>query len=199
MKARVLVVDNYDSFTFNLVQALRGLDADVIVRRNDAVAPADVDQLGATHLLVSPGPGRPEEAGASMAMIEELLGRLPILGVCLGHQALCRVLGAKVVRGSAVVHGKASRIFHDGRGLLRGLRNPFEAGRYHSLCVEESSLPAELEVSAWEATGVVLAVRHTRFAADGLQFHPESVLTPLGETLLKNFLSTRRAPLEVKT
>ncbi len=197
MSARILLIDNYDSFTFNLVQALRGLGAEVFVRRNDEIDIAHALALAPTHLVISPGPGTPERAGVSMHLIEAYLERLPLLGVCLGHQALAAVLGGRVQRAASPVHGKSSRTFHDGRRLFRGLPNPFEAARYHSLCVAEEGLPAELEISAWSMEGEILGIRHRRFPAEGVQFHPESVLTPKGERMLASFLELIPARPEV--
>jgi len=188
MGARILLIDNYDSFTYNLVQAFRVLGAEVDVFRNDELEVAAAQDLAPTHLVVSPGPGTPERAGVSMAMIETFLGRVPILGVCLGHQALATVLGGKVKRSPHPTHGKASRVFHDNRTLYQGLPNPFEAGRYHSLCVEEEGLGAAAEISSYGAEGEVFGIRHRSLCAEGVQFHPESVLTPNGDRLLQNFL-----------
>ncbi|MCU0223591.1 MAG: aminodeoxychorismate/anthranilate synthase component II [Acidobacteria bacterium] len=188
MSARVLLIDNYDSFTYNLVQALALLGAEVTVRRNDRVAVDEALALGATHLVVSPGPGRPEQAGITMPLLERALGRLPLLGVCLGHQALAAVLGARVVAARELVHGKASPVYHDGRTLYQGLPNPFRGGRYHSLAVAEEGLPRELAVTAYTSDGEIMGLRHVGLAAEGVQFHPESVLTPDGERLLRNFL-----------
>ena len=185
---KLLLIDNYDSFTFNLVQAFRVLGAEVIVRRNDEIEVAEALTLGATHLVISPGPSTPERAGVSKAMIEAMLGRIPILGVCLGHQALAQVLGGKVERAPRPMHGKASRVYHDNQSLYLGLPNPFEAGRYHSLRVAEEGLGGDTEISAYGAEGDVFGIRHRRFRAEGVQFHPESVLTPHGDRLLKNFL-----------
>jgi len=184
----VLVIDNYDSFTYNLVQALSCLGAKVTVRRNDA---AGVDELlaeGPTHVVVSPGPGRPEDAGVSIPLIEAAAGRMPVLGVCLGHQALAAAFGARIGRAAALMHGKPSRVYHDGRGVYEGLPNPFTAGRYHSLSVGEESLPDELAISAYTSDGEIMGLRHREFCLEGVQFHPESVLTPEGERLLRNFL-----------
>ncbi len=194
MSARVLLIDNYDSFTYNLVQALALLGAEVTVRRNDRVAVDEALGLGATHLVVSPGPGRPEQAGITMPLLERALGRLPLLGVCLGHQALAAVLGARVVAARELVHGKASPVYHDGRTLYQGLANPFRAGRYHSLAVAEEGLPRELAVTAYTSDGEIMGLRHAGLAAEGVQFHPESVLTPDGERLLRNFLDLEPPP-----
>jgi len=185
---RVVLIDNYDSFTWNLVQAFAVTGAEVVVRRNDVVTVDDVEALEPTHLVISPGPGRPERAGISMAAIERFLGRVPVLGVCLGHQALAAVLGGRVVQAQTLMHGKSSPVYHDGRGLFQGLANPFEAGRYHSLAVAEEDLPRELAVSAYTSDGEIMGVRHRSLPADGVQFHPESVLTPEGDRLLRNFL-----------
>jgi anthranilate synthase/aminodeoxychorismate synthase-like glutamine amidotransferase len=183
---RVLLIDNYDSFTFNLVQALRALGAAVDVVRNDAITVAEARERDPTHVVVSPGPGRPEDAGVSMPVITAFLGRRPILGVCLGHQALGAVLGARVTRASRPVHGKPSAIHHDGRTVYAGLPDPFEAGRYHSLIVED--LPPVLEISSWTDDGETMGIRHRTLPAEGVQFHPESILTPDGQRLLANFL-----------
>jgi len=188
MNARVLLIDNYDSFTWNLAQAFLVMGAEVDVRRNDAIGPREARDLAPTHLVVSPGPGRAEAAGATVAIVETMLTRVPVLGVCLGHQALALVFGARVVAAKRLVHGKASPVYHDGRTLYAGLPNPFPAGRYHSLCVDDTSLPAELGVCAFTSEGEVMGIRHERVAAEGVQFHPESVLTPAGARLLANFL-----------
>jgi anthranilate synthase/aminodeoxychorismate synthase-like glutamine amidotransferase len=204
VNARVLLVDNKDSFTFNLVQALRGLGAEVLVARNDALDLAGAEALAPTHLVLSPGPGRPERAGVTPSLLAAFLERLPILGVCLGHQALGQLFGGRVVRAQRAVHGQSSRVYHDGRGCLRGLPNPFEAGRYHSLCVAEAGLARELEISAWTAEGEVMGLRHRQLPVEGVQFHPESVLTPRGTRVLANFLAQAatsalsREPAEVR-
>jgi anthranilate synthase/aminodeoxychorismate synthase-like glutamine amidotransferase len=184
----VLVIDNFDSFTYNLVQALAVLGAEVEVRRNDAVSVDGALVLAPTHLVVSPGPGRPEEAGVSIAVIAAMLPRIPVLGVCLGHQALATALGGRVGQAAQLVHGKASPVYHDGRTLYQGLPNPFQAGRYHSLAVSEEGLPAVLAVTSYTSDGEIMGVRHRALPAEGVQFHPESVLTPEGDRLLRNFL-----------
>lgn len=185
---RVLLIDNQDSFTYNLVQALRVLGAGVVVRRNDVVDAAGALACAPTHLVVSPGPGRPEGAGAMLSVLEALLPHVPVLGVCLGHQALGALLGARVVRAARPVHGQASPVYHDGRTLFQGLPNPFPAGRYHSLLVDEDGLPEELAVSAYTSEGEIMGLRHRTLPAEGVQFHPESVLSPDGSRLLRNFL-----------
>ena len=184
----VLVVDNYDSFTYNLVQALACLGAGVTVRRNDEVTVDAELALDATHLVVSPGPGRPEDAGVSIPLIEGAAARIPVLGVCLGHQALAAAFGATVSGAASLMHGKASAVYHDGRGVYEGLPNPFPAGRYHSLAVEEESLPTELRISSYTSDGEIMGIRHRELPLEGVQFHPESILTPEGDRLLRNFL-----------
>ncbi len=186
---RLLVIDNYDSFTFNLVQAYRSLGAAVVVARNDAITVAQALAQQPTHLLISPGPGRPEDGGVSMPLLAAALGRVPILGVCLGHQALAAVLGGRIVPAAALMHGKASRIEHDGAGLFAGISRPMKVGRYHSLAVEEASLPDCLQITARTADGEIMAMRHRSLPAAGVQFHPESVLTPEGLALMRNFIS----------
>jgi anthranilate synthase/aminodeoxychorismate synthase-like glutamine amidotransferase len=193
MRAHVLLIDNYDSFTWNLAQAFAGLDVLVDVRRNDTLGPKEAVDLAPTHLVVSPGPGRPEKAGATLAILEALIPRVPTLGVCLGHQALATVLGGRVVHAAEVVHGQASPVYHDGRTLYAGLANPFAAGRYHSLTVAEEGLPHELAVSAYTSAGEVMGLRHATLPVEGVQFHPESVLTPEGVRLLANFLELEAA------
>jgi anthranilate synthase/aminodeoxychorismate synthase-like glutamine amidotransferase len=182
----ILVIDNYDSFTYNLVHLLGETGADVVVRRNDAIDPDEAERLGPSHLVVSPGPGRPEGAGATLELVRRLVGLAPILGVCLGHQAIVEAFGGEVGRARTLVHGKASQVHHDGRGIFRGLPQDFEAGRYHSLAA--TRVPDALEVTATAPDGEVMAVRHRELRIDGVQFHPESVLTPSGRQLMRNFL-----------
>ena len=182
----ILVVDNYDSFTYNLVHLLGELGAEVIVRRNDAVDPDEAERLAPSHLVVSPGPGRPEAAGVMLELVRRFAGSTPILGVCLGHQAIVHAFGGEVAAARQLVHGKASPVHHDGRGIFRGLAQDFEAGRYHSLAA--TRIPDSLEVTATAPDGEVMAVRHPELRIDGLQFHPESVLTPAGPQLLRNVL-----------
>jgi anthranilate synthase/aminodeoxychorismate synthase-like glutamine amidotransferase len=187
---RLLLVDNYDSFTYNLVQAFLVLGADVRVHRNDRVTLEEARALAPTHLCISPGPGVPAEAGVSEDMIRAFAGRIPVLGVCLGHQALVEAYGGTIVRAERLMHGKTSRVFHDGRGILAAMPNPFEAGRYHSLLAERAAVPAALEVTAWTEEGEVMGVRHRSLALEGVQFHPESILTPEGPRLLAAFLES---------
>ncbi len=184
---KVLMIDNYDSFTYNLVHLFGELGAEVIVYRNDEIAPDEAEALEPTHLVVSPGPGRPENAGASIAILERLGPRIPTLGVCLGHQALVQLHGGTVGPARELVHGKATIVSHDGRGIFTGLPEDFLAGRYHSLAA--TSIPDVFEVSATSADGEVMAVRHRELRVDGVQFHPESVLTPVGRDIARNFLS----------
>ena len=189
MSTRVLVVDNYDSFVYNLVQYLGELGADPIVRRHDAVTLDEAAELAPDAVLVSPGPGRPKDAGVSVEMIRWAAGRIPVLGVCLGHQCIGVAWGARVKRSPQVMHGKTSQIHHDGTGLFSGLPSPLEATRYHSLIVEESSLPDELEVVATSDDGLIMGLRHRDLDVEGVQFHPESILTEDGHGLLSNFLA----------
>jgi anthranilate synthase/aminodeoxychorismate synthase-like glutamine amidotransferase len=186
----VLVIDNYDSFTYNLVQYLGELGAEVRVVRNDATTVDEVAGVGADRIVISPGPGRPEQAGVTMDVIRRLGPTVPIFGVCLGHQAIGAVFGASVVRAGVPMHGKTSTISHDGRGVFAGISGPFVASRYHSLVVAESGLPAELEVSARTAEdGTIMGLRHREWPVHGVQFHPESVLTGEGKSILRNFLN----------
>lgn len=187
-RRRVLMVDNYDSFTFNLVQYLGELGAEVSVRRNDAIDVAGARALAPDAIVISPGPCTPAQAGISLALILELGGQIPILGVCLGHQCIGAAYGGRVVRARRLMHGKTSPIEHDGRTIFAGLPNPFQAIRYHSLLVEAASLPDCLERSAWTAEGEVMGVRHKQLPVEGVQFHPESILTEHGRRLLANFL-----------
>jgi anthranilate synthase/aminodeoxychorismate synthase-like glutamine amidotransferase len=186
--ARVLVLDNYDSFVYNLVQYLGELGAEPLVYRHDECSLDDIVALGPDAVVISPGPGRPDDAGLSNAVIERFAGRRPVLGVCLGHQCIGQVFGGQVVRAPSVVHGKTSMIRHRGQGVLAGLPDPFEATRYHSLVVDRASLPPVLEVTAETDDGLVMALRHRELAVEGVQFHPESILTSVGRHLLANFL-----------
>jgi anthranilate synthase component 2 len=185
----VLVIDNYDSFTYNLVQYLGELGAEVRVMRNDAVSVAGVAGAKADRIVISPGPGRPEDAGITMEVIRQLGGSTPILGVCLGHQAIGAVFGGSVVRAGVPMHGKTSTIEHDGRGVFSGIKGPFEASRYHSLIVAEAGLPSDLEIAArTREDGNIMGLRHRTWPVHGVQFHPESILTGEGRTILRNFL-----------
>ena len=185
---RMLLIDNYDSFTYNLVQAFAAHGADVMVYRNDMISVEEGLTLKPTHLVISPGPGRPEDAGVSLDMIGAFAGVIPVLGVCLGHQSIVQQQGGEIVRAERLMHGKTSNIQHDGKTVFEGISQPFEVGRYHSLCAEIDSLPDTLEVTAETESGVIMGVRHKTLPIEGVQFHPESVLTPEGETLMTNFM-----------
>ena len=185
---RLLLIDNYDSFTYNLVQAFLVLGADVLVHRNDAITVEQARALQPTHLCISPGPGTPDDAGVSMQMIRAFAGEVPVLGVCLGHQSIVEVFGGRVVRAARLMHGKTSPVNHDARGVFAGAPQPLQVGRYHSLIAEPGSLPTVLEVTARTAEGEIMGVRHRDLAVEGVQFHPESVLTPDGDLLMGNFL-----------
>ena len=185
----LLMIDNYDSFTYNLVQYFGELGQDVRVIRNDEMTVAQIAALGAERLVLSPGPCSPNEAGVCLEVLEKLKGKLPILGVCLGHQAIGQAFGGKVVHAKTLMHGKVSRIHHEGKGVFAGLPSPYEATRYHSLAIERSSCPPELEITAWTEDGEIMGVRHRTLPLEGVQFHPESILTQHGHALLKNFLA----------
>ncbi|HLS87377.1 MAG TPA: aminodeoxychorismate/anthranilate synthase component II [Burkholderiales bacterium] len=191
MSARILMIDNYDSFTYNLVQYFGELGAQVEVHRNDEISVAGIRARAPTHLVVSPGPCTPDEAGVSLAAIEALAGSIPILGVCLGHQAIGQAFGARVVRAQQVMHGKNSSIRHDGAGVFAGLPEPFTATRYHSLVVERGSLPECLAVTAQSEDGEVMGLRHRDLPVEGVQFHPEALFTEHGHRLLENFIRSR--------
>ncbi len=199
LSGQVLVIDNYDSFTFNLVQYLRELGATVTVERNDAVSVAGIVRANPAAIVMSPGPRTPEEAGICVDVVRELGETVPMLGVCLGHQAIGVAYGATVVRAPAVVHGKVGPVHHGGAGVLRGLDDPFMATRYHSLVVAADSLPESLEATAWSDDGLIMAMRHRTFPVEGVQFHPESVGTPAGRALLSNFLATAGVAVGVGT
>jgi anthranilate synthase/aminodeoxychorismate synthase-like glutamine amidotransferase len=188
VSVRLLLIDNYDSFTYNLVQAFLVLGADVRVYRNDAITIDAAIALQPTHLCISPGPGTPQRAGVSMAMVRAFAGQVPVFGVCLGHQSIVEVFGGKVVRAGRLMHGKTSLIDHDERGVFDGIPAGCEVGRYHSLIAEPDSMPAELEVSARTPEGEIMGVRHRQLMVEGVQFHPESVLTPDGPSMMANFL-----------
>jgi anthranilate synthase/aminodeoxychorismate synthase-like glutamine amidotransferase len=189
VSARLLLIDNYDSFTYNLVQAFMVLGAEVIVHRNDALTIAAAAALEPTHLCISPGPGTPQQAGISIEMIRAFAGKIPVLGVCLGHQAIAEAFGGHIVRAPRLMHGKTSPIEHDRQGVYVGIPNPCEVGRYHSLIAERESLPAELRITARTVEGEIMGLRHLVLNLEGVQFHPESVLTPEGPAMMKNFLA----------
>jgi para-aminobenzoate synthetase component 2 len=188
VSARLLLIDNYDSFTYNLVQAFMVLGADVLVYRNDAISIDEARALAPTHLCISPGPGTPQRAGVSMEMVRAFAGQIPVFGVCLGHQSIVEVFGGKVLRAGRLMHGKTSLIDHDERGVFVDIPAGCEVGRYHSLIAEPDSMPAELEISARTAEGEIMGVRHRQLMVEGVQFHPESVLTPDGPAMMRNFL-----------
>lgn len=185
---RMLLIDNYDSFTYNLVQAFAAMGAEVMVYRNDEISVDEALQLEPTHLVISPGPGRPEDAGVSLDMIAAFADQMPVLGVCLGHQCLVQHFGGVIVRAGRLMHGKTSSAKHDGKTIFNGLPQPLEVGRYHSLCAEHESLPGVLELTAETERGEIMGVRHKDLPLEGVQFHPESVLTPEGDLLMANFL-----------
>jgi para-aminobenzoate synthetase component 2 len=189
----VLVIDNYDSFTYNLVQYLGELGADLTVKRNDEITVAEARALRPSHILVSPGPCSPKEAGISVEIIRQLAGEVPILGVCLGHQSIGYAFGGEIVRAKRLMHGKTSEVRHDGKGVFAGLPQPLRATRYHSLVIRRESLPKDLQVTATSEDGEIMGVRHKRFPLEGVQFHPESILTEGGHRLLRNFLRFRVA------
>ncbi len=189
MSTRLLLIDNYDSFTYNLVQAFMVLGAEVSVHRNDALSVEAAIALKPTHLCISPGPGTPQQAGTSIGMIRAFAGRIPVLGVCLGHQAIAEAFGGRVVRAPRLMHGKTSPIEHDGEGVYRGIPSPCEVGRYHSLIADRESLPGELRITARTAENEIMGMRHVSLNLEGVQFHPESVLTPDGPAMMKNFLA----------
>jgi len=188
----LLMIDNYDSFTYNLVQYLGELGETVRVVRNDEVTLDQIESMAPARIVISPGPCTPNEAGISLATIGRFAGRIPILGVCLGHQAIGQAFGGKVVHARTLMHGKVSRIHHSGKGVFAGLPSPYDATRYHSLAIERASCPAELEVTAWTDDGEIMGVRHRALAVEGVQFHPESILTEHGHALLRNFLNDKR-------
>ncbi|MBU2760617.1 anthranilate synthase component II [Acidithiobacillus sulfurivorans] len=184
----LLMIDNYDSFTYNLVQYFGELGAEVRVERNDAIDIARIAKLAPSHICISPGPCTPNEAGISIASIQHFAGKIPLLGVCLGHQAIGQAFGGKVIRADQVMHGKTSPIYHNGQGIFHDLPDPFPATRYHSLIVERDSLPESLEITAWTEAGEIMGLRHRALAVEGVQFHPESILSECGKTLLQHFL-----------
>ncbi len=194
----ILLLDNYDSFTWNLYQSMAGLGAEVEVRRNDALSVADVLSMQPAGIVLSPGPGRPADAGIQPELLKKLPDALPLLGVCLGHQGLVEASGGALERDPVPVHGKSSLVHHDGSALFQGVSNPFPAGRYHSLRAPRNGLPADLKLTAWTADGLVMAVQHVRLPRFGVQFHPESILTPQGERIVARFLALAGEPLAVR-
>ncbi|HZG16152.1 MAG TPA: aminodeoxychorismate/anthranilate synthase component II [Candidatus Bathyarchaeia archaeon] len=185
----IIMIDNYDSFTYNLVQYVGELGEELQVYRNDKISIPQIEQLAPDYLMISPGPCTPNEAGISMDVIRHFAGKIPILGVCLGHQSIGQVFGGQVIRAERLMHGKTSPVYHDGRTIFQDIPSPFTAARYHSLIVEESTLPDTLEITARTAEGEIMAVRHRQYAVEGVQFHPESIITQHGKLLLRNFLS----------
>jgi anthranilate synthase/aminodeoxychorismate synthase-like glutamine amidotransferase len=193
----ILMIDNYDSFTYNLVQYLREMAADVQVFRNDAITVAEIEQLAPSAIVISPGPGRPEDAGISCDVLRAFAGQIPILGVCLGHQAIGLVYGGTVVHAKQLMHGKVSEITCDGKGIFKGLDSrPFKAMRYHSLAIEKDTLPDCLEISATTGDGEIMGLRHTTLPVEGIQFHPESIMTPVGKRILRNFLKNSESRIQ---
>jgi len=190
---KILLIDNYDSFTYNLVQAFAAKGAEVLTIRNDAITVVEARAIEPTHLVISPGPGRPDDAGVSLEMIAAFAGSIPMLGVCLGHQCLVQHYGGEIIRAERLMHGKTSMVTHDGGSLFEGMSQPFEAGRYHSLCADATCLPAELAITAKTDRGEIMGVRHKTMQLEGVQFHPESVLTPEGDTLMANFIRQEKS------
>ena len=188
----ILMIDNYDSFTYNLVQFLGELGEELKIYRNDKITLEEIEALSPDHIVVSPGPCSPNEAGISLQVIEKFAGVIPILGVCLGHQSIAQAFGGKVIRADRLMHGKTSSVFHDGKTIFEGIPSPYKVNRYHSLIVERSSLPDCLEISAWTEEGEIMALRHKTLLVEGVQFHPESIITDYGKELLKNFIQLKR-------
>ena len=185
----IVMIDNYDSFTYNLVQYIEALGAQVLVFRNDVISPSEIEAIGPAGIVISPGPGRPESAGATLSVVKEYSGKIPILGVCLGHQAIAAAFGGEVVPAKKLMHGKTSTITSDGKALFQGMSKPFKAMRYHSLSVSKKNLPECFEISAQSEDGEIMGIRHEKHPTEGIQFHPESIMTPVGKRLLRNFLS----------
>ncbi|AND37718.1 aminodeoxychorismate/anthranilate synthase component II [Cytobacillus pseudoceanisediminis] len=194
----IYMIDNYDSFTYNLVQYLGELGEELVVKRNDETSISEIGSLQPKFLMISPGPCSPNEAGISLKAIEAFAGKIPVFGVCLGHQSIAQVFGGDVVQAERLMHGKTSEIFHDGKTIFKGLPNPFPATRYHSLIVKKETLPACLEVSAWTAEGEIMAIRHKELPLEGVQFHPESIMTTAGKELLQNFIQHYKALLQTE-
>jgi para-aminobenzoate synthetase component 2 len=188
----ILMIDNYDSFTYNLVQYLGEMGEELVVKRNDEITIPEIEELNPSFIMVSPGPCSPDEAGISMAVIKHFAGSIPIFGVCLGHQSIAQVFGGDVIKADRLMHGKTSPMHHDGKTVFKDLENPFIATRYHSLIVKKETLPECFEISAWTAEGEIMAIRHKELPIEGVQFHPESIMTGTGKKLLKNFIETYR-------
>ncbi|WP_165999114.1 aminodeoxychorismate/anthranilate synthase component II [Bacillus sp. Cs-700] len=188
----ILMIDNYDSFTYNLVQYLGEMGEELVVKRNDEITISEIEELNPSFIMVSPGPCSPNEAGISMEVIKHFAGNIPIFGVCLGHQSIAQVFGGDVIKADRLMHGKTSQMHHDGRSIFKDLENPFTATRYHSLIVKKETLPECFEISSWTAEGEIMAIRHKELALEGVQFHPESIMTGTGKKLLKNFIETHR-------
>lgn len=186
----ILMIDNYDSFTYNIVQYLREMNADLKVVRNDALTVAEVEAMNPAAIIISPGPGNPDEAGISLALVKHFTGKIPVLGVCLGHQTIGQVFGGKIIRAKRLMHGKVSEVTGDGKGLFQGIERPFKAMRYHSLAIEKESFPKDLIITATSEDGEIMGVRHVSHPTEGIQFHPESIMTPLGKKMLRNFLNS---------
>jgi len=195
----ILLIDNFDSFTYNIFQYLIQMNHEVMVKRNNAITIPEIEKMEPSHIIISPGPGRPESAGISVEAINHFKGQIPILGICLGHQCIGTAFGGEIVRASSIYHGKGSDIYHDGKGIFNSIKNPFHAIRYHSLVIKKSELPDELEITAWTEEGDIMAVRHKRYTVEGLQFHPESIGTTVGYDLLDNFLSHKPEPSIIKS
>lgn len=189
LKVDILMIDNYDSFTYNLVQYLGILGENIKVRRNDRITLNEIEEMFPQMIVISPGPGRPENAGISRDLIKYFYKKIPILGVCLGHQCIGEVFGGQIINSGIVLHGKTSQVFHDGKGIFKGIKNPFTAARYHSLIISKDTVPIGFEVSAWTEDGIIMGIRHKKYRLEGIQFHPESFLTPFGLKILKNFIS----------
>ena len=188
----IAVIDNYDSFTYNLVQYLYEWERDIKVFRNDKISLSEIEKMAPDRIVISPGPCTPREAGISVEVVKHFAGKTPILGVCLGHQSIGEAFGGEVVRAPYLMHGKTSMVYHDGKTIFKGLPDPFEATRYHSLIIKRDTLPPVLDISAWTEDGIIMGVRHKRYAVEGVQFHPESILTGVGKDLLRNFLKLRQ-------
>lgn len=185
---KILLIDNYDSFTYNLVQYLAEIGAEVVVKRNDKITLEEIQKLSPQKIVISPGPCTPNESGICIDLVKDFAGQIPILGVCLGHQAIGVAFGARLIQAAQIMHGKTSKIFHDGKKIYEGLPNPFKATRYHSLILEREGLPQDFVITAWTQDDIIMGIRHKKYALEGVQFHPESVLTTVGKQLLKNFI-----------